>query len=299
MSMGRVVVVGSANVDVVVRVPHLPRAGETVLGSSFQQHMGGKGANQAVAAARLGADVVFVGAVGTDAAANLVLQALEAEGVDCSAVAHIADVATGVALITVDDSGENQIAVAPGANLVVDAPEVSARVAAAGPSVMMGVLEVPMPVVVAAAMAAQACSARVLINAAPAQPLPDALLQTRPLLIVNEEELRGLGASAVALLERGTDAVIVTRGADGVSVLTADGELSIAGEDAGPVVDSTGAGDAFCGGLAALLAENMGLPEALRIANAAAALSVGRAGARGGMVTKPELEAYLKRSPSV
>lgn len=291
--------VGSANVDLVVRVPHLPHAAETVLGSSFEQHMGGKGANQAVAAARLGADVFFVGAVGTDAAGSLVVQGLEDEGVDCSAVARRTNVATGVALITVDDSGENQIAVAPGANLVVDAREVSNRVAAEDPSVVMSVLEMPMPVVVAAALAAQACGARMLINAAPGQPLPDALLQKGPLVIVNEEELRAIGASAPALLERGADAVIVTRGADGASVLTADGELWIAGEDAGPMVDSTGAGDAFCGGLAALLAENMELPEAARMANAAAALSVRRAGARGGLATKAELEAYLKRSPSV
>jgi ribokinase len=297
--MGRVTVVGSANVDHVVRVPHLPRPGETVLGSAYTQHMGGKGANQAVAAARLGADVFFVGAVGTDAGGTLAVQALEAEGVDCSAVAHIAEFATGVALITVDDSGENQIAVAPGANLHLDPAEVSARVAAAEPSVIVSVLEVPIAVVVAAALAAKACGGQMLVNAAPGQPLPDALLEIGPLVIVNADELREAGPSARALLERGAEAVIVTRGPDGATVITADSALSIAGQGAGPVVDSTGAGDAFCGALAALIAEDRDLPNAARIANAAAALSVRRVGARGGMATRPELEAYLKRSPSV
>jgi ribokinase len=296
--MGRVVVVGSANVDHVVRVPHLPHPGETVLGGVYEHHMGGKGANQAVAAARLGADVFFVGAVGTDAAGTLAVRALEAEGIDCSAVEHLADAATGVALVTVDDSGENQISVAPGANLGLDAEKVSNSVVAAEPSVVMTVLEVPMPVVVAAALAAQACHARMLVNAAPAQPLPDALLETAPLIIVNAGELRALGSEAT-LIGRGADAVIVTRGPDGAAVVTPDGGLSIVGENVGPVVDATGAGDAFCGALAALLAEGLDLPEAAKMANAAAALSVRKPGARGGMATRPELEAYLKRSPSV
>ena len=182
---------------------------------------------------------------------------------------------------------------------MLDASAVSTRIAEAKPSVVMTVLEVPMAVVEAATLAAQACGARMLINAAPGQPLPDALLQTGPLIVVNEEELRAVGGSARALVERGADAVIVTRGADGALVITAGGELSIAGENAGPVVDSTGAGDALCGALAALLAENLELPEAARMANVGAALSVRKAGARGGMAVRPELEAYLKRSPSV
>lgn len=297
--MGRVAVVGSANVDHVVRVQNLPRPGETVLGSAYAQHMGGKGANQAVAAARLGADVLFVGAVGADGTGAQAVRALEAEGVDCSGVAHLAGLATGVALITVDDSAENQIAVAPGANVALDAQAVVAQVAAAEPSAVLTVLEVPMAVVVAAALTAKACGARMLVNAAPGQPLPDALLETGPLVILNAHELREVGLPASALLKRGAGAVIVTRGPDGAALITADGELSIAGQHAGPAVDSTGAGDAFCGALAALLAEKLDLPTAARMANAAAALSVGRAGARDGMATRPELEAYLKRSPSV
>ena len=299
LSMGRVAVVGSANIDHVVRVPHLPRPGETVLGSAYTQHMGGKGANQAVAASRLGADVFFIGAVGTDAAGALAVESLEVEGVDCAAVARIPDAASGVALITVDDQGENQIGVAPGANLLLDPVQVAERVAAAEPSVVLAVLEVPMAAVVSAALAATACGARVVLNAAPAQALPDALLQSRPLIVVNADELLEVGPSTGGLLERGAEAVIVTRGREGAIVVTGEGEHSIAGEQARAVVDATGAGDSFCGALAALLADGPELELAARMANAAAALSVRRAGARGGMPTRPELDAYLRRSPSV
>jgi len=297
--MGRVAVVGSANIDHVVVVPHLPRPGETVMGGAYAQHMGGKGANQAVAASRLGAEVFFVGAVGADAAGALAVESLEAEGVDCTAVARMADVASGVALITVDDNGENQIGVAPGANQLLDPVEVRARVAAAEPSVVLSVLEVPMAAVVSAARAADGCGARFVLNAAPAQALGDAFFRSRPLIVVNADELREVGPSATALLERGAEAVIVTRGHQGAAIVTTGGELSIGGEDAGPVVDATGAGDSFCGALAALIAQGLELVPAARMANAAAALSVRRAGARGGMPTGPELDAYLRRSPSV
>jgi len=298
MSMGRVAVVGSANVDHVVRVPHLPRPGETVLGSAYAQHVGGKGANQAVAASRLGADVAFIGAVGTDTAGALAVESLEAEGVDCTAVARIADASSGIALITVDDRGENQIGVAPGANLLIDPAEVASRITAVQPSVVLAVLEVPMVAVVSAAQAARGRGARMLLNAAPGHALPEALFQSLLLIVVNEDELREVGPSAATLLERGAEAVIVTRGREGAVLITADGELSIAGEQPGLVVDATGAGDSFCGALAALLADGLALEPAARMANAAAALSVGRAGARGGMPTRSELDTYLRRSPS-
>ena len=296
--MARVAVVGSANIDHVIRVSHLPRRGETVLGSGYAQHMGGKGANQAVAAARLGAAVHFIGAVGTDVAGNLAVQSLEAEGVDCTALARIADAASGVAVITVDDQGENQIAVAPGANLLVDPAEVATRIVALQPALVLAVLEIPMTVVLSAAQAARDSGAQVLLNAAPARPMPDALLATGPLISVNADELRGVGLSATALLERGARCVIVTRGAEGASAVTPDGEISIPGERAGTVVDATGAGDTFSGALAALLADGLELADAARMANAAAGLSVRRAGARGGMPTWRELDDYLKRSPS-
>jgi ribokinase len=296
--MGRVAVVGSANIDHVVRVPHLPRTRETVLGSGYAQHMGGKGANQAVAACRLGAAVRFIGALGTDEAGDLAVQSLEAEGVDCTAVARIPEAASGVALITVDAQGENQIAVAPGANLLIDPGQVAARIGPFQPALVLAVLEISMAVVLSAAQAAKDSGARVLLNAAPAQPLPDALLATGPLISVNADELKVIGPSAAVLLERGVRGVVVTRGPDGSSVVTQDGEISIPGERAGIVVDATGAGDTFSGAMAALLADGLELAQAARMANAAAGLSVLRAGARGGMPTRSELEDYLERSPS-
>ena len=291
--MARVAVVGSANIDHVIRVPHLPRPGETVLGTGYAQHTGGKGANQAVAASRLRAAVYFIGALGTDVAGDLAVQSLEAEGVDCTAVARIVEAASGVAVITVDDHGQNQIAVAPGANLLIDAGEVAARIASVQPSLVLAVLEIPMAVILSAAQAAQDTGSQLLVNAAPAQPLPDVLLATGPLISVNADELYGIGPSATALLERGARSVVVTRGSEGASVVTPDGEISIPGERAGTVVDATGAGDTFSGAMAALLADGLELADAARMANAAAGLSVRRAGARGGMPTRRELDDYL------
>jgi ribokinase len=297
--MGRVAVVGSANVDHVIRVPHLPGPGETVLGSSYAMHMGGKGANQAVAAARLGAGVDFIGAVGADAAGDLTMESLEADGVGCAFVSRLSEGATGMALITVDDRGENQIAVAPGANLALDPGSVREAIGRIRPRAVLAVLEVPMAVVVSAAEAAVACGARMVLNAAPGQPLPDAFLAGRPVIVVNREELSIVAPSPADLLQRGALAVLVTRGPEGVEMVGSDGATSIAAERAGPAVDTTGAGDAFSGALAAFLADDLELEQAARRANAAAALSVLREGARAGMPTRPELEDFLKRSPSV
>jgi ribokinase len=297
--MGRVAVVGSANVDHVIRVPHLPAPGETVLGSYYAQYMGGKGANQAVAAARLGASAHFIGAFGTDAAGDEALRSLETEGVDCRGVARVAEAASGAAVIAVDGQGENQIAVAPGANLLLDPGDVTSAVEALQPSVVLAVLEVPMAAVLAAAEAGRACDAWVLINSAPAQPLPDAVLANYPLIILNADELPLVGPSAGDLLKRGAEGVIVTRGPEGAGLITADGEVSISAERAGTVIDATGEGDTFSGALAALLAEGLDLSRAARMANTAAGLSVLREGARSGMPTRLELEERLERSPSV
>lgn len=298
MTRGRVTVVGSANVDHVIRVHRLPQPGETVLGSAYAEHMGGKGANQAVAAARLGASVAFVGAVGTDAAGDRVLRALADEGVDCASVARIADAPTGAAVITVEEGGQNQIAVAPGANQRLDPPRVAEFVATLDPAVVLAVLEIPMAAVLAAAQAARQARARLVLNAAPATDLPDDLFASGPLIAVNAEERPLVGLSAETLIKRGAGGLLVTRGADGVSLVTESGETSIPGEHPGTVIDATGAGDAFVGALAVFLAEGMELEAAARKANASAALSVLREGARGGLPTRPELEAYLSRPPS-
>jgi ribokinase len=303
-STGVVVVVGSANVDHVVRVARLPRPGETVLGTGYAMHLGGKGANQAVAAARMGAEVVFVGAVGRDASGHLSLKALVDEGIDAHNVARTEE-PTGAAVITVDEDGENQIAVAPGANGLVDPAAIAEAVRAANPAVVVAVLEIPMASVIAAAVAAAGTGAQVLLDPAPPVQLPDDLLATHPVLTPNSVELAiaagdragaSVRRSARRLLERGASALLITRGAGGVLAITPTGEVDIPGERAGAVRDATGAGDTFLGALAALLAGGEELLTAARIANAAAGLSVLREGARGGMPTRDKLAAYLARS---
>jgi ribokinase len=282
-----VYVVGSINADLVVRVPSLPRPGETVTGGTFERHGGGKGANQAVAAARAGAAVRMVAAVGDDDLGAEAIAQLEAEGIDVSAVQRLADAPTGVALIAVDDAGENQIAVASGANAVLSAEAVERALAGAAPgSVVLLGLEIPDAPVLAGARAAHAAGLSVVLNPAPARALPDALLALAPLLTPNRDEACALSgerepeAAARALAERTGAPAVVTIGAGGA--LLADGD-SVARLPAPEVdaVDTTGAGDAFNGALACALAGGAELEAAVRSAIAVAAESTRTRGARG------------------
>ena len=290
--------VGSINVDLVVTARHLPRPGETVLGGRFDRHFGGKGANQAVAAARAGASVAMVGAVGRDSHGEESLRALSAEGIDVSRVRQVA-APTGVAIIAVGAGGENQIVVASGANAEVSVEDAALRDMPDGPGVLLTCLEIPMPSVVAAVEAAARIGLRSVINPAPAARLPAGVLSLGPILTPNRDELLALsGATEVegslgALAAAGASAVVVTLGAAGA--LLADGvrRITVAGLR-GAVVDATGAGDTFSGVLAAWLAEGHDLDEAVVAANAAAGLSVMQPGARGGMPTRAEIEAALR-----
>jgi ribokinase len=281
------VVVGSVNADLVVTVRSLPAPGETVSGGTFERHHGGKSANQAVAAARLGASVAFVGAVGDDDLGADAVAALEREGIDCSGVTRLDDAPTGVALIVVDEAGENQIAVASGANARLVGPAVPA-----GARIVLLGLEVPDEAVLAAARAAG--DARIVLNPAPARPLPDELLDLGPILTPNEAEARTLTGEpdaqvAARALEQRTGApVVVTLGARGALV---GGEL-IAPPPVHPV-DTTGAGDTFTGALAAELARGADIGPATRFATAAAALSTQAAGAREGMPDRAAVERAL------
>jgi ribokinase len=281
------VVVGSVNADLVVRVRQLPAPGETVSGGTFERHHGGKSANQAVAAARLGAQVAFVGAVGDDELGADAVAALEREGIDCSGVARLEDVPTGVALIVVDEAGENQIAVASGANARLAEPSVpeGARV------VLLG-LEVPDQAVLAAARGAG--EARIVLNPAPARALPDELLELGPILTPNEAEACTLAGEVEA--ERAAQALEQRTGAPVVVTLGARGAL-VGGEVIAPPrvqpVDTTGAGDAFTGALAAELAAGADIHAAARFATAAAALSTQAAGAREGMPDRAAVERAL------
>lgn len=290
-------VVGSINVDLVVVADRLPRPGETVLGGQFARHFGGKGANQAVAAARAGAAVQMIGAVGRDANGDESLAALADEGIDVSRVRRV-DAPTGVAIIAVAADGENQIVVASGANAEVRATDAALREIPEGPGVLLTCLEVPMSCVTAAVAAAARIGLQAVVNPAPGQPLPAELLALAPILTPNRIELLSIsGASDQesglrSLLSAGARAVVLTLGSDGA--LLADGRRRVE-VPSHPVEarDATGAGDAFSGVLAAWLAGGRSLDEAARAANAAAALSVTRPGARGGMPKLAQIEEAL------
>ncbi|MDF3050399.1 MAG: Ribokinase [Pseudonocardia sp.] len=303
---GGVVVVGAVNVDLVVTVDRLPTAGETVIGPRVSRHGGGKGANAAVAAARAGADVMLVGAVGDDDTGRGALDELHAEGVDFAAVAVLGDVPTGVALIVVDTRGENQIAVGLGANGRVDRDRVRAALldALPGAGCVLVSSEVPIEAVAVAVETAVAVDVACILNPAPVLPGLAGLLVPRPgcrgpLLTPNAGELAALvgegpsGVRAAGLAARTGAPVVVTLGGEGALVVEPDGWLEHLPPYPTTVCDTTGAGDTFNGVLAAHLAAGADLLDAAQAANVAAALSVARPGARSGMPTAAALAAAL------
>jgi len=374
---GRVIVVGSVNIDLVARVPHLPHPGETVTGGIYERHHGGKGGNQAVAAARLRRPTLFIGAVGDDTFEKEARRALSSERVDVSMVASLPGQPTGVALILVDATGENQIAVVPGANGAIESGYVRDCLARLGPlfgDVMLVCNEVPLHVVREALMCGAAAGATTILNPAPAIGIDRSIFGLADIVTPNRNELatllqteasrtgrrvdvgRDAAVKARSLLEPGPDgpgvrkAVIVTLGAAGVVVLervgsglSAAADAAAAAEGGGAdaraasapaaaptpaapaapapaapaapartgagrrsdlhvwevsadrvaTVDSTGAGDAFCGALAAALAEGRPLAEAVERAVAGGALATTHVGAREGMPTFAELEEFL------
>jgi ribokinase len=296
--MGRVIVVGSINVDLVVTADHLPRPGETVTGGAFARHLGGKGANQAVAAARAGAAVAMIGAVGRDADGDESLAALRAEGIDVSGIRRV-EAPTGVALIAVAPDGENQIVVASGANALVSADDASLANVQAGTGVVLACFEVPMPAVIAAVLAARQIGMRAIVNPAPAQPLPPELIASGAILTPNAQELRSITADAdlevgaSSLIAAGASGVVVTLGAEGALLVEGSRRRSFPARPV-EVADTTGAGDTFSGVLAAWLASGRDLDEAVEAANAAAGLSVTLAGARMGMPGRSAIEDLLR-----
>jgi ribokinase len=271
----RIAVVGSVNVDLVARCERLPRPGETVSGASFDSIPGGKGANQAVAAARLGAETRFIGMVAADDLAEEALSGLEAEGVDTSAVRRLSKpgVHTGIALVLVDDTGENQIVVAPGANAHLSAGDVDVG----GADAVLSQLEIPDEAVRAAAAQARFFC----LNAAPARPIdvePD-------LLVVNRLERETVG-------ERGA-LVAVTLGAQGALLLEGGEEVARAEPPPVQAVDGTAAGDAFTACLVVSLLEGRAREESLRRACAAGAIAASRAGAQPSLPTRAEVDTML------
>jgi len=287
-----VVVVGSVNLDMVVTLDRLPRPGETATGGRFARHFGGKGANQAVAAARMGAGTALLARVGADAMGEEALADLRAEGVLVEGIGRDADAPTGVALIAVDGAGANQIAVASGANAALSAGAVARGLAslplAPGAVCVLG-FEVPDAPLLAAAEGARARGLRLLVNPAPPRPIPAALLGPDSLLVPNEGEALALEpasdalAAAETLARRTGTPVLVTLGAAGAALLHPGRPALRVPALPVRVVDTTGAGDTFLGALAAGLAAGEAPETAMRRAAAAASLSVAWAGARAGM----------------
>ena len=279
-------VVGSGNLDLVASGAPLPHAGETVTGARFAQHPGGKGANQALAARRLGAEVHMVGCVGDDALAEPALALLRRDGVDVSNVMSELGTATGVALIAVSPEGENQITVASGANTRVGPSDVAGLPKC---DVILSQLEVPVTAVEAATRRAAETGALMAINLAPAIGVSPQLLKDADLLIVNEIEAEFYGD---ALHERG-GLVALTLGGEGAALYKMGQEIARVPAYDVEVVDTTGAGDTFCGALAVALAEGQPPETALRFASAAAALAVTRPGAQPSLPKRAQVDALL------
>lgn len=305
MSIGfDVVVVGSANVDMVVHASTLPSPGSTVTGGVYERHCGGKGANQAVAAARLGARVALIAAVGDDDAGRDTIEELTREGVDVSRVLQLDDVATGVALIVVDRNGENQIAVASGANGHLDAATVEEALSGVklrdGGVCLIG-FEVGDPAIEAAAAWTSSQRQIVILDPAPARPLSPVLAASAPVTTPNEGELLELtgeadvAVAATALSQLTHNSVVVTLGSNGV-LLHDDGALTNVPPHKMTAVDSTGAGDAFAGALAVGLAEGRSIADAVDLAQATAALSVRSEGARSGMPSRRTVEEMIDKT---
>ncbi len=298
----KIVVVGSFNVDLTSYMARMPAPGETVSGDRFVTGPGGKGSNQAVAAARLGAAVTFVGRIGQDVFAPIALNIWHAEGIDTSHVTQDADHSTGVAPIFVDASGENSIVVVLGANLALARADVDrARAAIAAADVVITQLEIDPDTTAYALQTAREYGVRTILNPAPARPLPAEVIALADYITPNQTELAtlsGLTGESVetmarALLVNDTQAVVCTLGAAGAQYVRRADSVTVPSFKVN-VVDTTGAGDAFNGGLAVALAEGQDLRAALAFANATAALCVTRPGTAPSMPPRAEVDALLR-----
>jgi len=307
MADNTIAVIGSANVDLIMRLPRLPARGETISDGEFTQVFGGKGANAAVAAARAGGHVAFAGCVGSDVYGPEIVASLQADGIDTAHLAAAPDVPTGTALIFFDQQGENYLAVAPGANYAVTperARELEPFIADA--ALLLLQMEIPSSTTQAILELARAHGTRTVFNYAPVRDLDVPVTDAMTGLIVNETEaaaLAGLSvsstgeaaAAASKLRSLGPAFVVITLGADGAYICSDDAEELIPAFPVEPV-DTTAAGDTFCGALAAALAEGRPLHDAARFANAAAALTVTQVGAHPPLPPRSKIVALLARS---
>ena len=303
----KIVVIGSSNTDMIIKVPRIPRPGETILGGRFMTAAGGKGANQAVAAARAGGDVTFIACVGEDSIGTESLEGFKKGGIDVRLISRDPDYPSGVALIFVSDEGENSIAVASGANMSLTPDRIADNKDVFHSADMLVMqLESPLETVKAAAEIATEKGIPVILNPAPAQLLPDDLLEKVDILTPNESEaeiLTGIPvsgidsarAAAIVLHEKGVGKVIITLGSKGAFVSALDMQGLVPGFQV-EAVDTTAAGDVFNGTLSVALSEGRDLEQAVRFANAAAAISVTKAGAQPSAPKRTEIECFLREA---
>lgn len=304
--MAEICVVGGINMDLVVRVPHIPRPGETVQGGAVARFPGGKGSNQAVAASQLGAAVCLVGQVGADSFGEEMPAGLRAAGVETGGVRRVPGAATGVALISVAPDGQNAIVVAPGANMAWDeAALADVERAAAGCRLLVLNLEVPPPVIARAIRSAKESGAQVILNPAPHRKGDEASFGNVDVFVPNQVEaalfagvepegVRDWGEVGRKLRRRGPHAVVVTLAGEGSVIVDDDGVAHVPAFQV-PVVDTTAAGDAFVGGLAVAILGGLTLREAVRFANGCGAIAVTRAGAQPSLPRRDEVEQLLNR----
>ena len=304
--MARIAAIGSLNMDLVVRASRIPKPGETILGADDLQRIpGGKGANQAYASARLGAEVAMIGRVGDDVFGKQLISNLRKVGVDTHHITRDSDAPTGIALIVVEEGGQNSIVVSPGANGRVSPVNVSwAEEAIRSASLILLQLEIPLPSVIKAAQCAKNHGVKVILNPAPAQQLPEELLSLTDILIPNEREAAmlsgcdvgtddGIRQAASGLCQSGVKTTIMTRGNRGATLMT---ENEIEHFPAFPIkpIDTTAAGDAFVGNFAVAFVEGRPLTEAVRCGNAAGALASTKSGAQPSMPGRDDLDKMLQ-----
>lgn len=303
----KLVVLGSVNVDHIISVPHFVKPGETLTGRNYHIAYGGKGANQAVAAARLGAATDFIACIGVDDIGQAMKQAFFADGINVDTISTIEHQMSGIAMIQVTDSGENSIVIAAGANAALDdlvVQRFQQHIRAA--DVLLMQLETPLSGVLAAAKVAKQAGTAIILNPAPAQPLPDELLGQIDMITPNQTEAEMLTGiqivdeasaqqAASVFHQKGIATVLITLGAKGVFVSEQGQEAALVAGFNVPAVDTTAAGDTFNGALLTALLEGKTLSKAIRFAHAAAAISVTRQGAQPSIPTRQEVEQFLQQ----
>jgi ribokinase len=298
--MNKIIVIGSTNTDMVIKTDHLPVPGETILGGKFFMNPGGKGANQAVAAARLGGHVSFVSKTGNDIFGKQAIQNFENEGVNTENILTDPNNPSGVALITVDKEAENCIVVAPGANMTLNSEDIDNAMAEIKLSeIMLMQLEIPIDTVVYAAKKGAEAGKKAVLNPAPAAKLPDELYKNLYIITPNETEtelLTGIRVkdkesakkAALVFLEKGVNTVIITQGSKGSFICTINSAKQVPAPKV-EAVDTTAAGDTFNGALCVALSEGQGLQEAVTFANKAASIAVTRLGAQSSTPYRNEM----------